>query len=144
MNPKDLLYPLLAALCYSTNPIMVKLGLRSSNEPLLGAAIGMTASTVVYLVYFLGAGRGRELFAVPRWVGWYFAASGLCSTLGVMSFFASLQYIPATVVAPLTAAAPLVTLTLSYFLLKEVERITTADISGTLLIVLGVVLLVGG
>lgn len=143
MNPKDFLYPFLAALCYSTNPIMVKLGLQSSNEPLLGAAIGMSASTVVYLVYFLGAGRVRELFAVPQWVGWYFAASGLCSTLGVMSFFASLQYIPASVVAPLTGAAPLVTLTLSYFLLKEVERITTADIAGTLLIVLGVVLLVG-
>jgi drug/metabolite transporter, DME family len=143
MTLKDLLYPFLAALCYSTNPIMVKLGLQSSDEPLLGAAIGMTASTLVYLVYFLGAGRTRELLAVPQWVGWYFAASGLCSTLGVMSFFASLQYIPASVVAPLTGAAPLVTLTLSYFLLKEVERITTADIVGTLLIVLGVVLLVG-
>lgn len=143
MNVKDLFYPLLAALCYSTNPVMVKLGLRSSNEPLLGAAIGMTASTVVYLVYFLGAGRTRELFTIPQWVGWYFAASGLCSTLGVFSFFASLQYIPAAVVAPLTAAAPLVTLILSHFLLKEMERITRADIVGTILIVLGVVLLVG-
>ena len=143
MNSKDLLYPLLAALCYSTNPVMVKLGLRSSNEPLLGAAIGMTASTIVYLVYFLGAGRMRELFAMPQWVGWYFAASGICSTLGVFSFFASLQYIPAVVVAPLTAAAPLVTLTLSYFLLKEVEHISSTDVFGTVLIVLGVVLLLG-
>ena len=143
MNLKDLLYPFLAALCYSTNPIMVKLGLRSSNEPLLGAAIGMAASTIVYLFYFVGAGRMRELFTIPQWVGWYFAASGLCSTIGVMSFFASLQYIPASVVAPLTGAAPLITLTLSHFLLKEVERITTADIVGTVMIVLGLVLLVG-
>jgi drug/metabolite transporter (DMT)-like permease len=143
MKIKDLFYPLLAALCYSTNPIMVKLGLRSSNEPLLGAAIGMAASTVVYLVYFLGAGRTRELFAVPQWVGWYFAASGLCSTLGVMSFFASLQYIPASVVAPLTGAAPLVTLTLSHFLLKEMEQVTRADVAGTVLIVAGIVLLLG-
>jgi drug/metabolite transporter (DMT)-like permease len=143
MNSKDFLYPLLAALCYSTNPVMVKLGLRSSNEPLLGAAIGMTASTIVYLVYFLGAGRIRELFAVPQWVGWYFAASGLCSTLGVMSFFASLQYIPASVVAPLTGAAPLVTLTLSHFLLKEMEQVTRADVAGTVLIVVGIVLLLG-
>ncbi len=143
MNTKDLLYPLLAAICYSTNPVMVKLGLRSSNEPLLGAAIGMTASTIVYLVYFLGAGRIRELFAVPQWVGWYFAASGLCSTLGVMSFFASLQYIPASVVAPLTGAAPLVTLTLSHFLLKEMEQVTRADVAGTVLIVVGIVVLLG-
>jgi drug/metabolite transporter (DMT)-like permease len=143
MNAKDLLYPLLAALCYSTNPVLVKLGLRSSNEPLLGAAIGMTASTIVYLVYFLGAGRIRELFAVPHWVGWYFAASGVCSTLGVFSFFASLQYIPAAVVAPLTAAAPLVTLILSHFLLKEMEQVTRADVAGTVLIVVGIVLLLG-
>jgi uncharacterized membrane protein len=47
------------------------------------------------------------------------------------------------VVASLTGSAPLVTLTLSYFLLKEVERITMADMVGTVLIVLGVVLLVG-
>jgi drug/metabolite transporter (DMT)-like permease len=143
MNSKDLLYPLLAALCYSTNPVMVKLGLQSSNEPLLGAAIGMTASTIVYLIYFIGAGRMRELVAMPQWVGWCFAASGLCSTLGVMSFFASLQYIPASVVAPLTGAAPLVTIALSHFWLREMERVTFYDMVGTVLIVLGVILLVG-
>src|SRR5215510_10926127 len=143
MSPKDLLYPLLAALCYSTNPVLVKLGLRVSNEPLLGASIGMVTSTVVYIVYFLLTGQLRDLFAVPQWVGWYFAASGLCSTLGVFSFFASLQYIPAAVVAPLTAAAPLVTLILSHFLLKEMEQVTRADVAGTMLIVVGIVLLLG-
>jgi drug/metabolite transporter (DMT)-like permease len=60
----------------------------------------------------------------------------------VFSFFAALQLIPAAVVAPLTSAAPLVTLTLSHFLLKEMERVTTLDVVGTVLIVLGVVLLV--
>ncbi|MGE0822798.1 MAG: EamA family transporter [Candidatus Binatia bacterium] len=142
MTSRDLLYPLLAALCYSTNPILVKLGLRISNEPLLGAAIGMVASTVVYGAYFLLSGKVRDLRAVPGWVGWLFTVAGLCSTLGMFSFFAALQYIPATVVAPLVAVAPLVTLTLSHFLLHEVERITTMDVVGTVLIVLGVVLLV--
>ena len=123
--------------------VLVKLGLRISNEPLLGASIGMTTSTVVYITYFLLTGQLRHLFAVPRWVGWYFALAGLCSTLGVFSFFAALQYIPAAVVAPLTAAAPLVTLVLSHFLLKDMERITTVDVCGTILIVIGVVLLLG-
>jgi drug/metabolite transporter (DMT)-like permease len=142
MNFKDLLYPLLAALCYSTNPILVKLGLGISNEPLLGACIGMSASTVAYIGYFLMTGQMRELFTIPRWVGWYFALAGIFSTLGVFSFFAALQYIPAAVVAPLTAAAPLVTLTLSHFLLRGVERISTTDVASTVLIVIGVVLLV--
>lgn len=142
MSPKDLLYPLLAALCYSTNPILIKLGLRISNEPVLGASIGMVASTIVYLVYFLATGQVRELLAVPRWVGWYFALAGISSTLGVFTFFAAHQYIPAAVVAPLTSAAPLVTLTLSHFTLKGIERVTLTDALGTMLIALGVVLLV--
>ncbi len=142
MSYKDLLYPLLAALCYSTNPILIKLGLRISNEPLLGATIGMLASTAVYVMYFLLAGQVRDLFTVPRWVGWYFALAGVSSTLGLFTFFAAHQHIPATVVAPLVATAPLVTLTFSHFLLQGVERITRADALGTVLIVLGVILLV--
>lgn len=142
MSLKDLLYPLLAALCYSTNPILIKLGLRISNEPMLGASIGMVASTIVYLVYFLATGQVRELLAIPRWVGWYFALAGISSTLGVFTFFAAHQYIPAAVVAPLTSAAPLVTLTLSHFTLKGIERVTLTDALGTMLIALGVVLLV--
>ena len=142
MKLQDLLYPLLAALCYSTNPVLVKLGLRISNEPLLGAGIGMMASTVVYVTYFCLTGQMRDLVTIPRWVGWYFVLAGLFSTLGVFSFFAALQHVPAAVVAPLTAAAPLVTLTLSHFLLKEMERVTRADMMGTVFIVLGVVLLV--
>jgi len=141
MSLKDLLYPLLASLCYSTNPILVKLGLRISNEPLLGASIGMVASTVVYAVYFLLTGQGRDLVIVPRWVGWYFAVAGIFSTLGMFSFFAAHQYIPASVVAPLISAAPLVTLTLSHFALKGMERVTLADALGTVLIVAGVILL---
>lgn len=142
MNPKDVLYPLLAALCYSTNPIFIKFGLRISNEPLLGASIGMVASTVAYVGYFLLSGQLRELCTLPGWVTWYFVVAGLCSTLGMFSFFAAHQYIPASVVAPLVAAAPLVTMTLSHFTLKDVERISRADVLGTVLIVAGVVLLV--
>ena len=66
MSYKDLVYPLLAALCYSTNPILVKMGLRISNEPLLGASIGILASTVVYMVYFLLSGQVRSLLAAPN------------------------------------------------------------------------------
>lgn len=142
MNFKDLFYPLLAAFCYSTNPILIKFGLRVSNEPLLGACIGMSASTLAYVGYFLLTNQTRDLFAMPRWVGWYFALAGICSTLGVFTFFAAHQYIPAAVVAPLTAAAPLATMTLSHFTLKGVERISSADVAGTILIVAGVILLV--
>jgi len=93
------------------------------------------------VVYFVFTGQMKDLLAVPRWVGWYFAVAGVFSALGVFSFFAAHQYIPAAVVAPLTSAAPLVTLTLSHFTLKEVERVTMTDAVATVLIVCGVILL---
>lgn len=142
MNLQDLLYPLLAAFCYSTNPIFIKFGLRISNEPILGACIGMVASTVAYVGYFLLSGQLRDLLTLPGWVAWYFVVAGLCSTLGMFSFFAAHQYIPASIVAPLVATAPLVTITCSHFALKGMERISRADVFGTVLIVAGVVLLV--
>jgi drug/metabolite transporter (DMT)-like permease len=138
---KDLRYPLLAALCYSTNPILIKFGLRLSNEPLLGACIGMVASTVTSIIYFLSTNQSGSLRGLPRWVWWCFAGAGLCSTLGVFTFFAAHQYIPASVVAPLTAVAPLVTVTLSYFTLRGEENVSRADVLGAVLIVAGVVFL---
>jgi uncharacterized membrane protein len=142
MNYKDLIYPLLAALCYSTNPVLIKIGLGVSNEPLLGACIGMLASTVVYAVYFSLTGQVRSLLTVSWRVGWYFGLAGIGSTLGMFTFFASLEHIPASVVSPLVSTAPLVTLTLSHLALKDVERVTLTDGFGTALIVLGVILLV--
>lgn len=142
MNLKDIMYPLLAAVCYSTNPVLAKLGLQISNEPVLGACIGMLASAVVYLVYFFGSGQAGQLLAMPQAAGWYFGLAGLSTTTAIFTLFASLEYLPAAIVAPLTSAAPLITLVLSYVVLKDMERITRADIVGTILIVLGVIILV--
>ena len=124
MNLKDAIYPLLAAVCYSTNPVLAKLGLRISNEPLLGACIGLVASAIVYIVYFFGSGQGRQLFAMPRAAGWYFGLAGLATTIAIFSLFGALQYLPAAIVTPLTSAAPLITLVLSYLVLKDLERVT--------------------
>lgn len=140
MNLRDAVYPLLAAVCYSTNPILAKLGLRISNEPILGACIGMVASALVYIAYFFGSGQSRRLWSMPRAAGWYF---GLATTVAIFTMFGALQYLPAAVVAPLSSAAPLFTLVLSQLVLHDIERVTRSDVIGTLLIVAGVVVLVG-
>ena len=142
MNLRDALYPLLAAVCYSTNPILAKLGLRISNEPLLGACIGMVASALVYIAYFFGSGQGRQLLAMPRAAGWYFGLAGLATTIAIFTMFGALQYLPAAIVAPLTSAAPLITLGLSHLVLHGIERVTRSDVIGTMLIVVGVIVLV--
>ncbi len=142
MRPNGILYPFLAAFCYGTNPIVAKLGLQSSNEPLLGACIGIVAGMAVYTTYFFASGQRAELFPLPRQAGLYFGLAGLTSTLAIFSLFLALEYLPVVVAAPLTSTVPLVTLILSHLILHDVERITKADVAGTILIVAGIVLLV--
>ncbi len=142
MKTKDVVYPLLAALCYGTNPILAKLGLHLSNEPLLGACIGIVASTIVYTAYFFLSGQGHDLVALPRQAGWYFGLAGMVSTLAIFSLFFALERLPASIVAPFISTVPLVTLILSYLILHDVGRVTRADVIGTILIVAGVVVVV--
>jgi len=142
MKTKDVLYPLLAALCYGTNPILAKLGLQLSNEPLLGACIGIVASAIVYAAYFFLSGQGHYLVALPRQAGWYFGLAGMVSTFAIFSLFFALERLPASIVAPFISTVPLVTLILSYLILHDVGRVTRADVVGTILIVAGVVVLV--
>ena len=137
-----IIYPFLAALCYGTNPIVAKLGLQLSNEPLLGACIGIVTGVVVYTTYFFVSGQGVQLLVLPRQAGMYFGLAGLASTLAIFSLFFALEYLPAVVATPFTSTVPLVTLILSHLLLHDVERVTNADVAGTILIVGGIVLLV--
>ena len=142
MRTSTLLYPFLAAFCYGMNPILAKLGLQSSNEPVFGACIGILAGVVVYAAYFFASGQAGQLFSLPRRAGVYFGLAGLASTLAIFSLFFALEYLPAVVVAPLTSVVPLVTLVLSHLVLHDSERITKADVAGTIFIVGGIALLV--
>lgn len=142
MRTSGIIYPFLAAFCYGMNPIMAKLGVQSSNEPLLGACIGIVTSVVVYSAYFFVSGQAEQLNSLPRQAGVYFGLAGLTSTCAIFSLFSALEYLPAVVAAPFLSAVPLVTLLLSHLVLHDVERITKADVAGTVFIVGGVVLLV--
>jgi len=68
-------------------------------------------------------GRARLVGTVPeidRRDALWFAAVGLCSGLSVLAMYTALEYGPVTVVSPLIAGYPLVTLLLSRaFLGKE-------------------------
>ena len=72
----------------------------------------------------------------------FFCAAGLLSTLAIFCLFLAMRSLPALIVAPLTATVPLVTLGLSYIVLRDVETLTKSDVLGTLFIVAGVILLI--
>jgi uncharacterized membrane protein len=73
----------------------------------------------------------------------WFAVTGICNGLSALSLFAAVRNGPITLVAPLAAIYPLVTVGLSAIMLKHIA-ITPRIVAGTLLTVAGVALVLIG
>ena len=70
--------------------------------------------------------------------------AGVCQGLAVASLFQALSRAPVTVVSPINASSPLITLLLAHIFLQRLEHINPVLVVGTLLSVGGVVLVVLG
>jgi drug/metabolite transporter (DMT)-like permease len=70
--------------------------------------------------------------------------AGICQGLAVASLFQALSRAPVTVVSPINASSPLITLTLAHLFLRRLESINLLLVMGTLLSVGGVVMVVLG
>ena len=82
-------------------------------------------------------------WTAPRPGRFWFAVTGICNGLSALTLFAAVRNGPITLVAPLAAIYPLVTLLLSAIVLKHVA-ITPRIVAGTALTVLGVALVLVG
>jgi uncharacterized membrane protein len=70
--------------------------------------------------------------------------AGICQGLAVASLFQALSQAPVTVVSPINASNPLITLVLAHLFLQRLESINLVLVVGTLLSVGGVALVVLG
>jgi drug/metabolite transporter (DMT)-like permease len=70
--------------------------------------------------------------------------AGICQGLAVASLFQALSQAPVTVVSPINASNPLITLVLAHLFLRRLESINLVLVVGTLLSVGGVALVVLG
>jgi uncharacterized membrane protein len=71
----------------------------------------------------------------------YFLVAGVAENVGVLLVLVALGLGQVSVVTPLNGTAPLFVLVLTFVFLKGVERLTGRIVVGTMLIVLGVLLL---
>ncbi len=77
--------------------------------------------------------------------GWVFLLlTGLASTWGVTFWILGVSEAPVVVVGSLVGVYPLVSIGLTHFFLKRMEVITLRTLMGTLLVVLGVILVTVG
>ncbi|WP_108520725.1 DMT family transporter [Bradyrhizobium algeriense] len=137
-----LLLPLCSALIRGVVPPIVKLGLAVWPSPLWACLIGYVMSSLVVLTV-QRVRKGSFVVQAPREGLFWFAMTGISNGLSALTLFAAVRNGPITLVAPLAAIYPLVTVALSAMLLKHIE-ITARIVAGSALTVLGVALVLIG
>jgi len=118
---------------------IVKFGFGWWPNPIAAVVVSYTVSSSVLIFSALERAGGTIPDIDHRGALW-FAAVGLCNGLSVLAMYAALKYGPVTVVSPLIAGYPLVTLLLSRALLGK-EDVGPQLIAGVSSTVCGVALL---
>jgi uncharacterized membrane protein len=137
-----LLLPLCSALIRGVVPPIVKLGLAVWPSALWACLIGYVTSSLVVLTV-QRVRKGSFIVQAPRAGLFWFAMTGISNGLSALTLFAAVRNGPITLVAPLAAIYPLVTVALSAMVLRHIE-ITPRIVAGAALTVLGVVLVLIG
>ena len=137
-----LLLPLGGALIRGVVPPIVKLGLEIWPSPLWACLVGYIMSSLVVLTV-QRIRKGNFVAEAPRAGRFWFTVTGISNGLSALTLFAAVRNGPVTLVAPLVAIYPLVTVILSAVMLKHVA-ITPRIVAGTVLTVAGVALVLIG
>jgi len=137
-----LLLPLAAALVRGVIPPIVKLGLEVWPSPLWACLIGYVMSSLVVLAVHR-VREGRFIAKAQASGQLWFVVTGIANGLATLTMFAAVRHGPITLVAPIVAVYPLVTVLLSKFMLKHIA-ITPRIVGGTVLTVAGVALVLAG
>ncbi len=138
-RPRHLAIPLLSATCFGVVAVLRKLGL-SHTGAVLGSAINVTTALVVFAALLLASGHRSAMVCRGRSLA-CFVAAGIAENAAVFLTVVALGLGTVSVVAPLSGAAPIFVLLLSFFFLRGVERLSGRVVLGTLLIVVGVYLI---
>jgi drug/metabolite transporter (DMT)-like permease len=136
----SLLWPLFGALLRGLAQAGAKAGLALWPSPFAAGLIGYSVSSATVIGVNRFGRRGRSRFAGSGVV--WFALTGLLNGGAVFLMYIALNTAPVSLVAPVVATYPLVTVLVSALLLRE-ERVTLPMVAGAIITVMAVAYLVG-
>lgn len=112
-------------------------------NPLVTAGLALAVGATV-LTLILHRQVAVSIKTLPRNYLLICGLAGLFQGLAVASLFQALSRAPVTVVSPIYACTPLITLVLARIFLRRLETIDFLLVAGTLLSVIGVILVIWG
>lgn len=137
LRASGVLLALMAAASFGIRPVLFKLGFNDDPDPMSASVIGASAALVGFLFYLALSGNYGSLRTDQRTLG-LFALAGILHNVGFLTVNFAFNAADVTLVYPINASAPVLTFGLSYFLLRNVERLALWDLAGTLSVVIGV------
>ena len=131
----------LATLCYGVVPVLKKFGTDHGGPPVLGALV--MHATGLMLLMTLGnlLKIERKWQRIPINSLACFVGAGFLYAIGSIFTLKALVQAPASVVAPIWSAQPIVSFFLAKATLKGIEEVTFRDGAAAALVVLGVLVL---
>lgn len=132
-----------SAAAYSLSHVFRASGVRQWNEALLGALIGAVAGLLVLALanHRLMPEYVRQVRANPKASRVYLGVGGF-HFLAQALVIASMKYIPASMAALISMCTPLVVLPVSYFALRNDERLSWVTVLGIAITLAGITLVV--
>ena len=136
-NRKYVWIPFVAVLSLSFSHVFRKTGVMIVNSPLLAITI-MSTSGLFFLVLFSRLFPLAQRANLKSFQAWkFYTFSGLLNTTSVFFHFVGLNYGDLSIVTPLSSMAPFFASLFSRAFFREEEKITFFIVIGTLLIVIG-------
>jgi len=133
---KLMIFLFLTTLFWGVAAIFDKLAL-GRTSPFTGMMVRQLILTGILLAVGIGSGRLGSLGTLNGRTILFFGLSGICGgAAGLWTYYHALRLGGASLVVPITATYPLITVLLSWLILQE--SLTVHRIIGTALIVLGV------
>lgn len=115
----------LSALSFGTARLSRRLGFGYMPDAIVGSMVGATTALAWNLALQVQQGRVRSVVIAslrePRPALW---GAGLCSTLGLVCFFAALQFAPLAHVAVVSASETVITMLMSRVLFPQREHLS--------------------
>ena len=140
-----------AGASYGATNVMAKQAIEVYDSPIMITAFSMLIGIVVLSPLVAGSavhsgvlrtedqGILRSLLSLK-----FVALAGLSSGIAVIALYLAMQRADVVVVSPIVSSSPLVTLFLAHLFLARLELVTPQLVAGTLLAIVGVVLVVLG
>ena len=137
-NKKWLLYAILTAIFTSVSAIISKIGLRDIN-PSLGNFYRTIIVFILIWFYVIIKKKQKNIITIKRQTWIYLIISGFTTSLSWLFYFYALKNGEASMVFPIEKLSVVVSIGLSYVILKE--KMTKKSIIGLILIIIGTLIL---